>query len=334
MALRPLHVGVLGATGAVGRTILDDLERRSFPVGELRLFASSARPGRTLPFRGQDVAVEPLTEDRLAGLDVLLASVPSAVSREWGPRAAQRGILYVDNSSAWRMDPSILLAVPEIHGERLRGLRGAIVANPNCVAIPVSVALAPLARHVTPLRLVVSTYQSSSGRGATGLAQLEAERRARNEGREFPTPSAHRGRLFESVIADDWTLEADGSTEEERKVGDETKKILGLPDLGVVTTAVRVPVPVGHGASIVAEFARPVSVDEATAWWTDAPGVVLRQDRAPKPEDVRDQAAVHVGRLRADRSRPGGLAFWVVADNLRKGAATNAVQIAELAFSR
>lgn len=332
--MKPLRVGVLGATGAVGRTILYDLAERNFPLAELRLFASSGRPGRTLDFRGAPLAVESLAQARLEGLDLVLASVPSAVSREWGPRAARAGALYVDNSSAWRLDPSVLLAVPEVHAERLRGLRGAIVANPNCVAIPVSVALAPIAKHVKPTRLVVSTYQSSSGRGASGLNQLEAERRAHATGTPWPPLTAHRGRLYDSVIADDWSLDADGTTEEERKIGEETRKILDLPSLRVVTTAVRVPVPVGHGASVVAEFTEPVSVEAAATWLSDAPGVVLRTDRAPKPEDVRGRAEVHVGRLRADTSSPGGIAFWVVADNLRKGAATNAVQIAELAFSR
>lgn len=329
---RPLRVGVVGATGAVGRTLLQELERRAFPVAELRLFASS-RGERSLPFGGRAIPVEPLDEHRFEGLDVVLASVPSRVSREWGPKAAKHGALYVDNSSAWRMDPDTLLAVPEIHGERLRGLRGVIVANPNCVAIPVTVALGPMARHVRPGRLVVSTYQSSSGRGASGLSQLEAERAARQNGVDYPAPSAHRGRLYDSVITDDWTVEADGQTEEERKVGEETRKILSLPDLAVVTTTVRVPVPIGHAASVVAEFARPVSVEEAARWLADAPGVVLRTDRAPKPEDVVGRAEVHVGRLRSDPSREGGLAFWVVADNLTKGAATNAIQIAESAFS-
>jgi aspartate-semialdehyde dehydrogenase len=197
----------------------------------------------------------------------------------------------------------------------------------------VTVALAPIARHARPVRLVVSTYQSSSGRGASGLAQLEAERAARARGDTYPAPSAHRGRLYDSVITDDWTIEADGQTEEERKVGEETRKILELPELRVVTTTVRVPVPVGHAASVVVELERPVTVAEAERWLADAPGVVLRQDRAPKPEDAAGTAEVHVGRLRPDPSNPGGLVFWLVADNLRKGAATNAVQIAEIAFS-
>ena len=333
MISRSLRVGIVGATGAVGRTILDELVQRNFPVGELRLFASSRREPRSLTFGGVAIPVEPLTDERIEGLDLVLASVPASVSREWGPRIATGGALYVDNSSAWRMDPNTLLAVPEVHGARLTGLRGVIVANPNCVAIPITVALAPLARHARPVRLVISTYQSSSGRGASGLSQLQAEQAAKASGKPFPSPTAHRGQLYESIVTDDWTLESDGQSEEERKIGEETRKILDLPNLAIVTTAVRVPVPVGHGASVVAEFASPITVAQANACWSDAPGVVLRQDRAPKPEDVLGRPEVHVGRVRADTSKPGGLAFWVVADNLRKGAATNAVQIAELAFS-
>jgi aspartate-semialdehyde dehydrogenase len=332
MTTASLRVGVVGATGAVGRAILDELQARAFPVGEVRLFASSRTPDRTLPFRGRPHPVEPLAPGCFRGLDVVLASVPSSVSREWGPRAVDEGALYVDNSSAWRLDPNVCLAVPEVHGARLRGLRAAIVANPNCIAIPLTVTLAPLARHAKPVRVVVSTYQSSSGRGATGLAQLEAERAAHASGASYPPPTAHRGRLYDSVITDDWTVEADGQTEEERKIALETRKILDLPELALVATTVRVPVAVGHAASVVVELDRPVAAEEAAAWLADAPGVVLRTDRAPKPEDVRGGAAVHVGRLRADPSRPGGLAFWLAADNLRKGAATNAVQIAEAAF--
>ncbi len=334
MISRSLRVGIVGATGAVGRTMLDELAQRNFPVGELRLFGSSRGEGRSLTFGGVAIPVEPMKESRFEGLDLVLASVPAAVSREWGPRIAKLGALYIDNSSAWRMDPQTLLAVPEVHGSQLAGMRGTIIANPNCIAIPIAVALAPLARHAKPVRLILSTYQSSSGRGASGLSQLQAEQAAKAAGQTYPSPTAHRGQLYESLVTDDWSVEADGQTEEERKIGEETRKILGLPELAIVTTSVRVPVPIGHGASVVAEFASPMSAEQAKACWSDAPGLVLRQDRAPKPEDVLGRPEVHVGRVRADTSNPGGLVFWVVADNLRKGAATNAVQIAELAFSR
>jgi aspartate-semialdehyde dehydrogenase len=225
------------------------------------------------------------------------------------------------------MDPQVPLVVPEVNGQLVRNLPKGIIANPNCVAIPLTVALAPLHARAGLKRVVVSTYQSSSGKGAKGLADFDAQLRALGRGEPVPPPAAHKARLAGNVLPHDWTIGDDGFSEEETKVIQETKKILG-GDIPVVATCVRVPVRVSHSLSVVAEFDQPITPDEAREALRLAPGVVLCHE-PPMPLEIEGRDEVFVGRIRKDPTVPNGLALWVVADNLRKGAATNAVQIAQ-----
>src|SRR5262249_32036392 len=263
---------------------------------------------------------------------VVLSSAPSWVSKEFSPIAARAGAIVVDNSSAWRMDPDCPLVVPEVNAEQLQHIKKGIVANPNCVAIPLCVALKPLHDLGQIKRIVVSTYQSSSGKGAKGLVDFEAQLKAWVAGSPVPSPTAPRGQLAGNVITLDWTLDPNGYTEEENKVINETRKILGDGTIGVCPTCVRVPVRVAHSESINVEFARPVSVAEAKAALAKAPGVVLMDEtKGEVPQPIHAEGSDHtfVGRVRQDPGHPNALSLWVVADNLRKGAASNAVQCAE-----
>jgi aspartate-semialdehyde dehydrogenase len=320
-------MAVVGATGAVGDLMRRVLEERKFPTVSIRFLASPKSAGKSVAFRGKSYPVEAINAKAFASVDIVLSSTPSGVSREFSPVAAAAGAIVVDNSSAWRMDPEVPLVVPEVNAEKLRHIPKRIVANPNCVAIPLTVALAPLHARAGLLRVVVSTYQSSSGKGAKGLADFDAQTRALGRGEPVPAPTAHKARLAGNVLPHDWTTDPDGFTEEETKVIQETKKILGS-DIPVVATCVRVPVRVSHSLSITAQFDRAISVDDAKNLLKSAPGVVLCES-PPLPLDVEGRDEVFVGRIRRDPTVPHGLALWVVADNLRKGAATNAVQIAE-----
>jgi len=261
-------------------------------------------------------------------VDIVLSSTPSSVSREFSPIAARAGATVVDNSSAWRMDPDVPLVVPEVNADQLRHLPKRIVANPNCVAIPLTVVLKPLHDRAGVTRVIVSTYQSSSGKGAKGLADFDAQIQAMGRGEPVPAAKAHAAQLAGNVLPNDWTVGSDGFTEEETKVVQETKKILGV-DIPVVATCVRVPVRVSHSLSITVQLDRPLSVDDAKAALRTAPGIVLCDDKPPLPFEIEGRDEVFVGRVRRDPTVPHGLVLWVVADNLRKGAATNAVQIAE-----
>lgn len=323
-----VNVAVVGATGAVGALMRRVLEERQFPVRSIKFLASAKSAGQKIQFRGEAHAVELLRAEAFAGIDIVLSSTPSSVSKEFSPLAAQAGAIVVDNSSAWRMDSQVPLVVPEVNGHELKHLPKRIVANPNCVAIPLTVALAPLHRLATLSRVVVSTYQSSSGKGATGLADFDAQMRALGRGEPVPAPTAHKAQLAGNVLPHDWTIGDDGFSEEETKVVQETKKILGS-DIPVVATCVRVPVRVSHSLSMVAQFAKPISPDDARETLRLAPGIVLCHE-PPLPLDVEGRDEVFVGRVRQDPTVPNGLALWVVADNLRKGAATNAVQIAQM----
>ncbi|MBN1772695.1 MAG: aspartate-semialdehyde dehydrogenase [Deltaproteobacteria bacterium] len=329
------NVAVVGATGAVGRETIRVLEQRGFPVGELRLFASPRSAGTTVPFAGREVRVRALecVPQEFDGIDLALVSAGGAVSRRVCPVAAAAGATVVDKSSAFRMEPDVPLVVPEVNPHAVRVRPRGIVANPNCATIQLVVAVAPLHRAAGIRRMVVSTYQSASGAGEKGRAELEADTRAFLDGRPPVQSTFARPLGFNCVPLID-KLQDDGSTFEERKTVEETRKILEAPELRIAATTVRVPVLVGHAAVVFLELERPL--DPETAWATlcRAPGVVVVDEpstgKVPTPRDAAGTDAVYVGRIRRDPSVEHGLALWCVADNLRKGAATNGVQIAEL----
>jgi aspartate-semialdehyde dehydrogenase len=326
-----VSLAVVGATGAVGAMIRAALVEQGFKPTRIKFLASAKSAGQTVTFDGRDYPVELLRPEAFEGVQIVLSSTPSSVSKEFSPIAARAGAVVVDNSSAWRMDPDCPLVVPEVNPEELHHARKGIVANPNCVAIPLTVALKPLSKLAALKRIVVATYQSSSGKGATGLTDFDAQLSAYAAGRPVPKPTAHRAQLAGNVITLDWTLDANGYTEEENKVVAETRKILGLPGLGVSPTCVRVPVRISHCEAVNVEFDRPVSVAEAKAALAAAPGVVLMDETTgefPQPIHAAGSDMTHVGRVRLDPSHPNALNLWLAADNLRKGAATNAVQCA------
>jgi aspartate-semialdehyde dehydrogenase len=328
-----VRVAILGATGLVGRTLLELLEERRFPVEEPVLLASDAAPGRTLPFRGASLPVRAVCAEAFEGIDVALFASANDVSERWAPVAAAAGAVTVDNSSAFRYAPEIPLVVPEINGVRLDG-RPALVANPNCSTIALVMALAPLARIAGLERVVVSTYQSVSGAGLQALDDLE---RGIRGGLDGPPPPREGGAppFAYNVVPHIDRFEANGYSREEMKVLWETRKILDRPELPVTATAVRVPVRVGHCVAVNAEFSRPLTPEEARRAWSAMPGLAVLDDPLrsvyPTPLAVAGRDEVLVGRARADLSHPRGLAFFVASDNLRKGAALNAVQIAERA---
>jgi aspartate-semialdehyde dehydrogenase len=328
----PLVVAVAGATGAVGREMLRTLEQRKFPVKRLVALASKRSAGERLPWNGGDVVVEELGASSFEGVDLALFSAGATVSREYGPVAAKSGAVVIDNSSAWRMDSEVPLVVPEVNmGAAQRRPKG-IIANPNCSTIQMVVALKPLHDAARIRRIIVSTYQATSGKGYAAVEDLLAQSRAALDARAV-TPSVFPGQIAFNVISDWKPGEADYS-EEEWKMVHETRKILSDPSIGVSPTTVRVPVVNGHAESIHVEFHRPMKAAEAKDLLRGADGVVLMEDayapgRHPQPVHASGTDPVYVGRIRDDIAVPGSLNLFVVADNLRKGAALNAVQIAE-----
>jgi aspartate-semialdehyde dehydrogenase len=327
-----VNVAVVGATGAVGDLMRRVLAERKFPLKSIKFLASEKSAGKRVDFAGTSYTVEAVRPEAFAGVQIVLSSTPGKISKEYSPIAAKAGAIVVDNSSAWRMDPDCPLVVPEVNADQLHHIKKGIVANPNCVAIPLCVALKPLHDLGRVKRVVVCTYQSSSGKGATGLTDFDAQLKAFATGQPVPAPTAHRSQLANNVITLDWTLDDNGFTEEENKVVNETKKILGDASIGVAPTCVRVPVRIAHSLAVTAEFDRPVGVAEAKAALAKAPGIVLMDETKgefPQPLHAADRDETFVGRVRQDPSNPNALCLWVVADNLRKGAATNAVQCAE-----
>jgi aspartate-semialdehyde dehydrogenase len=331
-------VAVVGATGAVGEMMRQVLQERDFPCRAIRFLASERSAGRTLTFRGQTCRVEPLRPGAFDGVDLALSSTPALVSREYSPVAARAGAVVVDNSSAWRMDPEVPLVVPEVNADALRHVPRGIVANPNCSTIQMVVALKPLHDLAGVKRVVVATYQASSGKGATGLRELDAQLAAAGRGEPVPAAKAHAAQLAGNVLPHDWKAGDDGYTEEEWKMIRETRKILGDETIQVSPTTARVPVRVGHSEAVHVEFHRPITPEQAREALRRAPGVVLADDPArgevPLALAAVGRDEVFVGRVRRDPTVPHGLNLWVVADNLRKGAATNAVQIAEVLLRR
>lgn len=322
---RPLNVAVLGATGAVGRKMLEVLESRAFPVKDVRCLASQ-RGSRELVFRGKKIPVTAVGPEAFEGVDLVLVSTPNATSKEWAPVAVAKGAVVVDNSSAWRMHPEVPLVVPEVNREALAKIPRGIVANPNCAAIQLVVAVKPLHDRAGLKRLVVCTYQASSGKGAAALADLDQQIVTMSQGKE-PEVRAHTGILAGNVLAFDWKPGEDGYSEEEDKIVRETKKILGLPGLFMSVTTARVPVRTGHSEAAHLEFDRALTASDAREALSKAEGVSLVDVPTPRAAEGRDD--VLVGRVRKDPGFINGIALWICADNLRKGAATNAVQIAE-----
>jgi len=331
-------VAVVGATGAVGEIMRQVLSEHKFPLRSIKFLASERSAGKAIEFQGKSYPVELLRPEAFAGVDIVLSSTPASISREFSPIAARAGAIVVDNSSAWRMDPEVPLVVPEVNPDALRNIPKGIIANPNCSTIQMVVALKPLHDLARIKRVVVSTYQASSGKGAKGLFELEAQVAALARGEPVPPAKAHAAQLAGNVLPHDWKAGDDGYSEEEWKMVRETRKIMGDDSILVSPTTVRVPVRVGHAESINLEFHRPITVEQARAALSRAPGVVLLDDAArgevPLPLNAEGRDEVFVGRIRRDLTVPNGLNLWVVADNLRKGAATNAVQIAEVLVQR
>ena len=331
-------VAVVGATGAVGEIMRQVLDEHSFPFRSIKFLASERSAGKTLTFKGKTYTVEPIRPEAFAGVELVLSSTPASVSREYSPVAARAGAVVIDNSSAWRMDPDVPLVVPEVNADALRRIPKGIVANPNCSTIQMVVALKPLHDLARIKRVVVATYQASSGKGATGLFDLDAQLAAIGRKEPPPPAKAHAAQLAGNVIAHDWKAGEDGYSEEEWKMIRETRKIMGDDSILVSATTVRVPVRVGHSEAINLEFHNPITPEQAREALRRAPGVVVLDDYAkgeiPTPLRAEGKDETFVGRIRRDPTVAHGLNLWVVADNLRKGAASNAVQIAEVLVQR
>ena len=319
-----MRVAVLGATGAVGRTMLKVLEERHFPADELVLLASERSAGVMLRFRDRDWKVQAVNERAFEGCDVALFSAGASRSREWGPIAADAGAVVIDNSSAWRMDPQVPLVVPEVNARRAHHPPRGIIANPNCATIQLVVALEALRRVAGLKRVVATTFQSVSGAGNKGIAALDAELDGgRSQESPFVAPIAH------NVLPYIGARDSSGWNEEEEKIRQETRKILELPELMVAATCVRVPVRVGHSISATVETERALDANAIDDAFRAMDNLVYCAEKDPLPIHAAGQDNVYVGHVRVDRDLPNTLHMWVVADNLRKGAATNAVQIAE-----
>ncbi|MFL6065800.1 MAG: aspartate-semialdehyde dehydrogenase [Friedmanniella sp.] len=337
-----MRVGIFGATGQVGGVMRTLLDQRDFPVSELRFFASARSAGRRLPWRDTEIVVEDTDRADFSGLDLALFSNGKTASKATAPRVAAAGAVVIDNSSAWRLDPDVPLVVAEVNGEdALRPPKG-IIANPNCTTMAAMPVLAPLHREARLTRLQVATYQAVSGSGGAGVAELDGQVRAVAERAsglafdghavQFPAPALYAKPIAYNVLPLAGSLVDDGSgeTDEEQKLRNESRKILHAPDLLVAGTCVRVPVFTGHSLAIHAEFAEDLSPERAAELLSQAPGVSLME--VPTPLDAAGADPSFVGRIRADQSAPAGkgLVLFISNDNLRKGAALNAVQIAEL----
>jgi len=330
-----MHVAVLGATGAVGRTMLDVLAERRVQVDRLTVLASERSAGQVLRFGGREVTVEVPRPGVFRGVDVALFSAGGDRSKEWAPRAADEGAVVIDNSSAFRMDPQVPLVVPEVNAKDIADRPKGIIANPNCSTIQMVVALQALRRAAGLVRVIATTYQSVSGAGETGREALRRE--LAGEGltaAKLGAPvegSPFSRRIAGNVIPQIGDFDDEGWTGEERKMMAETRKILGLRDLPVTATCVRVPVEVGHSVQVTAETEKELTLDSLRRALVVFPGILMAggPQHFPTPYEIAGRNEVFVGRLRSDPEFPRTFHFWVVADNLRKGAATNAVQILE-----
>lgn len=343
-----MRIAIVGATGMVGEAMRAILEERRFPADEVRFMASSRSAGRTLPWRGRDIVVEDAETADYRGVDIAIFSAGGATSKALAPKVAAAGAIVVDNSSAWRMDPQVPLVVSEVNPHALDSIPKGIVANPNCTTMAIMPVLKPLHREAGLIRLVAATYQAVSGGGVAGVSDLETQvRRTAPESanlardgravempapKKFSKPIAFNVLPYAGAYAED-TIEGDeGWTDEELKLRNESRKILEIPGLKVAGTCVRVPVYTGHSLSVHAEFTRPISVARAKELLAASPGVELLD--VPTPLEAAGRDACYVGRIRRDPTVDHGLVLFVSNDNLRKGAALNAVQIAELLAAR
>ena len=334
-----MRVAIVGATGQVGGVMRRLLDERDFPVDELRLLASARSAGRTMSWRDQELVVEDAATADYRGVEIALFSAGGGTSRKLAPRVAEAGATVIDNSSAWRMDPDVPLVVPEVNAHALAEIPKGIVANPNCTTMVAMPVLKPLAVEAGLRRMVISSYQAVSGGGLAGVAELDEQVRKvaddaiglTHDGQavSFPAPSVFAAPIAFNVVPEcgSWIDDGSGETSEERKLSDESRKILELPDLAVSATCVRVPVFTGHCLAINAEFDRPLSPEQATELLTNAPGVVV--DETPTPLAAAGIDPTMVGRIRVDSTVACGLSLFVAGDNLRKGAALNAIHIAE-----
>jgi aspartate-semialdehyde dehydrogenase len=338
-----MRVGLMGATGMVGTEMLRLLEDRAFPVDELRVYASTRSEGRLLPFNGGEVVCEVLRDGCFDGLDLVIVDVDDPISEEWSPRAAAAGARVVDNSAAFRMDPDVPLVVAEVNGDDMRNMPKGIASCPNCTTMIPITALAPLHRAARVNRMVVSTYQSVSGAGQAGLHELDGQwTKLSGRAADLARAATFDAPLVESevwskpiagnVIPLAGSVKEAGYTSEEWKMMREARKILHDPEIRCTVTCVRVPVYVGHAVSANVRFHRPMSKAEAVDLLREAPGVLLVDDGDgyPTPQEAAGIDPVLVGRIREDPSEPGTLDLWITGDNLRKGAALNGVQMAEL----
>ncbi|MBD2197030.1 MULTISPECIES: aspartate-semialdehyde dehydrogenase [Calothrix] len=326
------NVAILGATGAVGTELLELLESRNFPVANLKLLASERSVGRTISFKGESLAIEAVSDRAFEGIDIVLASAGGSTSKTWAPKAVEKGAVVIDNSSAFRMQESVPLIVPEVNPQAAESHQG-IIANPNCTTILMAVAIWPL-HQIQPIkRLVVATYQSASGAGAKAMAEVQTQSQAILDGKTpvaevLPYPLAFNLFAHNSPLTD-W-----GYCEEEMKMVNETRKIFGNQQIRITATCVRVPVLRAHSEAVNIEFETPFSPESAREILSHSPGVKLVEDwqanHFPMPIEATGRDEVLVGRIRQDISHPCGLELWLCGDQIRKGAALNAVQIAEL----
>ena len=333
---RPLNVAVLGSSGAVGQELLLLLQERNFPVGELKLLASARSAGQTQIWNGRSLTVEEVKAESFQGVDLVLASAGGSVSKHWRDAITQSGAVMVDNSSAFRMEDGVPLVVPEVNPAAAFEHRG-VIANPNCTTILLTLALAPLAAKRPMRRVVVSTYQSASGAGARAMEELKNLSQTVLDG-GTPQGEVLPYSLAFNLFLHNSPLQENSYCEEEMKMVNETRKIMGLPDLRFTATCVRVPVLRAHSEAVNVEFEQPFPVEEARQLLAQAPGVELIEDpvanRFPMPTDVTGRDPVAVGRIRQDISDPNALELWLCGDQIRKGAALNAVQIAELLIQK
>lgn len=342
--VKKYNVAIVGATGMVGQSLVQVLQERNFPVGELKLLASSRSVNLTVEVMGQTYKVEEAKPEAFEGIDVAFFSAGEAISKELGPEAVRRGAVVVDNSNAFRMDEGIPLVVPEVNAEALAGHRG-IIANPNCSTIQLVVALQPLQEAAGIKRVVVASYQAVSGAGKEAVDELANQAQAILDGKDdFARERIpHANAKVQHQIAFNMVPQIDvfmenGYSKEEMKIIQETRKIMGLPELKITTTTVRVPVFTGHSEAVNVEFEKALSADQAREILKTAPGVVVMDNPDellyPMPHLLAGRDEVFVGRIRVDNSVEHGINMWVVADNIRKGAATNSIQIAETLIAR
>ena len=334
--MKKYNVAILGATGAVGREMMKILAERDFPINELHLLASERSVGKKLPFKDQEIEVELARDEAFQGMDIVLGAAGNPIAKQFAPAIVAAGAVFVDNSSAFRMDPNVPLIVPEINPEDAKKHQG-IISNPNCSTI-ITVTAVNALNQISPIRsMIASTYQAVSGAGAGGPIELMDEVEALREGRSFE-PKVFSHQIAYNLIPQIGSESYEGYTTEEMKMQNEGRKIMHLPELTVSCTCVRVPVVRSHSISVTLRFDKPVSVQEAQEIIAGAPGCRLVDDlpngRYPMPLETSDQDIVFVGRIRPDLTDPNGLCLWCCGDQIRKGAATNAVQIAELLIEK